>query len=112
MPRPSFQKGESGNPNGRPRGAISPLTRAKTIILTIFQENEEGFKKELRKRAKENPVFFYEKFVAPFMPKELLLSGGFEVENVAALTKEEVFNTIDEFEIQLKKTPKNSKKSA
>ena len=65
----TFQKGVSGNPNGRRKGTESPVTRAKNIILNVFLDNQVEFKKRLQQEAKKDPLAFYMRFVLPFMPK-------------------------------------------
>ena len=72
---PQFEKGQSGNPEGRPKDAKSPLTKARTMILTIFEDNEEAFKRELKILIKEDPIKYYHEFVVPFMPKEFIIEN-------------------------------------
>ncbi len=71
---PAWKKGFAPNPKGRPVGAKGRLpSMVITSVLDVWEklENEE---KGLFDVAKENPYWFYEKFVSKLLPKHLDLS--------------------------------------
>lgn len=106
-----FQPGQSGNPSGRPKGAVSPFTKAKTIIAKVFEENEELFLKKMRNKCKEDPIAFYQEFMVAFMPKDINISGGLDLTH--GTTKDRATATQDllaEIESELK--PSKSVKSS
>lgn len=105
-----FVKGQSGNPHGRKPGAISPITRAKTIILQIFSENQEKFVKDLKEEIKnKGPIPYFFKFIVPFMPKELSLSGELDL-GVKEKSKDDVLSRIDELSKELDEPTKKVKR--
>ena len=74
-----FEKGKSGNPSGRPAGAVSPKTIAINIIFSAFEEcGAEKFKQQMKELADKNPVAFYLKFIQPIQPKDFNIQGSFE----------------------------------
>ena len=66
-----FQPGQSGNPAGKKKGVTtSPLVKARDIILKVFINHSEQFENAMDKAMQQNPIGYYLKFVAPFMPRE------------------------------------------
>jgi len=63
----TWEKGQSGNPNGRPRGSKNKFTHLRDEFLTAF--DEIGGRKALVKWAQSNPDIFY-KLVVQMLPKE------------------------------------------
>jgi hypothetical protein len=76
-----YQKGQSGNPNGRPKGSRNKL-RANLVeeIISIAEELEDKGV-GLRACANENPSWFLEQFVKPIIPKnvDLNLDGDMRI---------------------------------
>lgn len=100
-----FKKGESGNPSGKPPGLVSPVTRVRNLIVDIFLENEAGFKTQLRRMVQKDPIDYYQKFVTPFMPRDLNITGDLNIIPRTA-TKGEALTRLDEIEKRLTKTSK------
>jgi hypothetical protein len=107
-----FKPGQSGNPNGRPSGSTSAITKAKTIICDVFLENEAKFKEQLSKACRINPMMYYLKFMLPFMPKNIELSGelGLDVNNQS--TPGGVMSEIERLKKQLSGRTGNGRESA
>lgn len=68
-----WKNGESGNPNGRPRGS---RTIAIEIIYRVFNNfGQQKFETEMKELVQKNPVAFYLKFIQPIQPKEIDLGN-------------------------------------
>ena len=81
-----FQKGLSGNPTGRPRGAKNKLPRDLVDRVLEISANLEEQGKGLKDCAEQDPKWFFENFYKVMIPRNVLLGG---VEQ-AAPTKIEV----------------------
>jgi hypothetical protein len=67
-----FPKGVSGNPAGKPKGAVAHFTKLKDELQIAFEET--GGRAALVKWAKKHPTDFY-KIIAHLLPKSIELSG-------------------------------------
>ena len=70
-----FKKGFSGNLNGRPRGAKNKLPRNLVDRVLEISANLEEQGMGLQECAEENPRWFFENFLKPMIPKNVLLGG-------------------------------------
>jgi len=66
----AFKKGKSGNPNGRPVGAIDKDKRKiREIIDTVLDDNADRFQEELDKLKGPKFLDFYIKLLEYVVPK-------------------------------------------
>jgi len=71
-----FKKGLSGNPTGRPRGAKNKLPRNLVDRVLEVSANLEEQGKGLQDCAEKDPKWFFENFLKPMIPKNILLGGA------------------------------------
>lgn len=71
-----FKKGSSGNPNGRPRGAKNKLPRTLVERVLEISASLEALGKGLQDIAEKNPKWFFENFLKPMIPKNVMLEGS------------------------------------
>lgn len=66
-----FQKGKSGNPAGKPKGAISVCTKAKADYFKVYQKlgGYRAFLKYMQENSQLWPDFFF-KVLPSLMPKK------------------------------------------
>ena len=80
-----FKPGQSGNPNGRPKGARSRLGEA---FIAALHDDFESHGMETIARVREERPQDYMKVVASLLPKE------FKIETVTELTDEQLDSRI------------------
>ena len=66
-----FKPGESGNPNGKPKGAVNVLTKTvKERVTEVFNELQSDPTANMLSWAKTEPTEFY-KIAAKLIPAEI-----------------------------------------
>ena len=70
-----FKKGQIANPTGRPRGAKNKLPRDLVDRVLEISANLEEQGKGLQDCAEKDPKWFFENFLKPMIPKNVLLGG-------------------------------------
>ncbi len=66
-----FKKGQSGNPNGRPKGIKDNRTATILDIINSAHKDLVKAKKSLSVQAKDDPKWFYEKIWAKLIPRDV-----------------------------------------
>lgn len=72
-----FKKGQSGNPRGKPKGAISSCTKAKADYFRVY-EKLGGYKAFLKYMQQNKSLWsdFYFKVLPSLIPKKTDLEGN------------------------------------
>ena len=67
-----FQPGASGNPAGRPKGAVGGRSLALATLdkMLARASNRAALEKALQRNFRDDPVKFFRTMVMPLMPKE------------------------------------------
>ena len=71
-----FQPGQSGNPEGKPKGAVSGRTQLVKALDRLLQDegNQQALLNGLEASLQKDPVWFFRRIVMPLLPKEATLS--------------------------------------
>ena len=71
-----FQKGQSGNPNGRPRGIHGGRAKALILLDAISgkSKNQRVIGAAIEKNIRDDPMGFFKSVLMPLMPREAKLS--------------------------------------
>jgi len=72
----SFERGESGNPNGRPKGSYGGRIMALASLDTLLakKKNQKALMAALEKELLKDPVRFFKTVIMPLLPREAKLS--------------------------------------
>jgi len=75
-----FQPGESGNPNGRPKGSSGGRVQALAAldVMLAKRKNQRALVKALEMELLGNPVRFFKTIIMPLLPRESKLSFDHE----------------------------------
>ena len=67
-----FQPGQSGNPNGRPKGSVGGRAKALAVLVKILgkEKNLETLERALQTAFDSNPIKFLEDYGIDLAPKE------------------------------------------
>ncbi len=66
-----FKKGQSGNPNGRPKGIKDNRTTTILDIINSAHKDLVKAKRSLSVEAKKDPKWFYEKIWSKLIPRDV-----------------------------------------
>lgn len=76
----AFEPGQSGNPNGRPKGAVNKFTRSvREAFEAAFNHLQDLDGVKLEDWAQQNPEEFY-KLAARLIPAQMEHSGAFSLQ--------------------------------
>lgn len=77
----SFENGESGNPNGRPKGSYGGRIMALSSLDTLLakKKNQKALMEALEQDLLEDPVRFFKTVIMPLLPREAKLSFDHDV---------------------------------
>ena len=72
----SFETGESGNPNGRPKGSYGGRIMALASLDTLLakKKNQKALMAALEQDLLDDPVRFFKTVIMPLLPREAKLS--------------------------------------
>lgn len=95
MPQP---KGKTGNPAGRPKGAINRANRPlKENISNFLEKSWPSIKRDINKLEPKDRVAIYEKLLSFVMPRLKSIDATVEVEKkLESLSDEKLNQLIDE----------------
>lgn len=94
-----MEKGQTNNPNGRPKGTPNKATREmKEIVATIVENNIERLQKDIDSLTAKERLDVIVKLIAYIVPKPVSVKA--EIEQTTELPT----MTLDELRERLKKT--------
>ena len=75
MPFVPWKPGESGNPAGKPKGTVSPRTRAVQILESVLAQPDvqEAIRVGIHDYFLKKPVQAFRRLVMPLLPRQLKL---------------------------------------
>jgi hypothetical protein len=67
-----FPTGQSGNPAGKPKGAVSGRTQIVKALDRLLQDegNQQALLNGLEASLQKDPVWFFRRIIMPLLPKE------------------------------------------
>ena len=70
-----FQPGKSGNPAGKPKGAVHGRNRALFALDAMLAKpaNQQLLQEALERRFRKDPANFFLQFIMPLLPREALV---------------------------------------
>jgi hypothetical protein len=71
-----FPTGQSGNPAGKPKGAVSGRSQLVKALDRLLQDegNQQALLNGLEASLQKDPVWFFRRIVMPLLPKEATLN--------------------------------------
>jgi hypothetical protein len=71
-----YQMGESGNPNGRPKGSVGGRMQALHTLdkLLARRKTQATLIRALDEEFKKNPIGFFRNIIMPLLPREARLN--------------------------------------
>lgn len=81
-----FEKGKSGNPNGRPKGAKSRTSEEiRTLLLDFIDSNVSTLQEEFNKLDAEKKLNFIDKMLKHVLPPQITDLSQLSEENLDVL---------------------------
>jgi len=97
VPGKPFQKGQSGNPNGRPKGSRNKLSEQ---FVADLQEDWEENGAEVIKQVRAEKPDVYMKVISQILPKDVNVTHGLE-EDLKQMPEETIKERLEQLYEQL-----------